>query len=156
MLITALLLLLVTGFAAVYVIVGQRPATDGLLTPDDEQVVQRGGQVYRLHCAACHGAELEGQGSWRERGPDGRLPAPPHDDTGHTWHHPDAQLFRLTKFGPAALVGGTYESNMPGYADVLNDADILAVLSYIKSKWPPDVRRHHDLINERASTSPVR
>lgn len=145
--------LLVAGAAAAYLLHAQRPATASMLMPDDEQVVQRGELVYRVQCAACHGPKLEGQPNWRERGPDSKLPAPPHDATGHTWHHHDAQLFRLTKFGPAALVGGSYESNMPGYAEVLSDADIVAVLSFIKSTWPSKIRGHHDDINERARAS---
>ena len=45
----------------------------------------------------------------------------------------------------------TYESNMPAYEGVLSDEEIRAVLSYIKSRWPADVRERHDAINERAS-----
>lgn len=119
------------------------------LTPDDAQAVALGEQIYVEHCAACHGVDLEGQPDWRQRSADGRLPAPPHDETGHTWHHPDIQLFRLTKYGPAGLAGGAYESDMPAYADTLADREILAVLSYIKSTWPEDVRDRHDQINAR-------
>lgn len=120
------------------------------LLPDDSEVVRRGVDVYAAQCAACHGVRLEGQPDWKRRGPDNRLPAPPHDASGHTWHHPDELLIRITKYGLAAVVSGPYESNMPAYADVLSDADIRAVLSYIKSTWPKDVRRHHDSINEQA------
>ena len=117
------------------------------LRPDDMRTVARGEVIYQEQCAVCHGTNLEGQPDWRERLPSGRLPAPPHDRTGHTWHHPDAQLFDITKRGPAAVVGGGYESDMPGFADILSDDDIIAVLSYIKSTWPDEVRRRHDLIN---------
>ena len=117
------------------------------LRPGDAAVVALGKTVYEKHCASCHGANLEGQANWRERLPSGRLPAPPHDRTGHTWHHPDTQLFDLTKRGPAAVVGGSYQSDMPGYAGILSDAEIVAVLSYIKSTWPPIVRQRHDEIN---------
>jgi hypothetical protein len=48
---------------------------------------------------ALPGANLEGQPNWKERQANGRLPAPPHDASGHTWHHPDAQLFGITKQG---------------------------------------------------------
>ena len=68
-----------------------------------------------------------------------RMPAPPHDPTGHTWHHSDKQLFDMTKVGPGALVPG-YQSDMPGFKDKLSDADIWAVVSYIESTWPPDIR----------------
>ena len=119
----------------------------GILLPDDPGVVKRGAEVYAAHCASCHGKHLEGQPEWRKRGEDNRLPAPPHDETGHTWHHPDRLLFRMTKYGPSALVRGGYESNMPGFEGVLSDADILATLSYIKSTWPEEIRKRHDSTN---------
>lgn len=122
-----------------------------LLRPDDPAVVARGEAVYREACADCHGVELEGQPNWRERRDDGRLPAPPHDASGHTWHHADALLFQLTKLGPATLAGGSYESDMPGFEGVLSDEEIVAALSYIKSRWPPEIRERHDLINRQAA-----
>ena len=119
------------------------------LDPDDREKVALGARLYAGHCAACHGANLEGQPNWRQRRPDGRLPAPPHDASGHTWHHPAEQLFALTKQGPAALVGGGYQSDMPAYEGILSDAEIWAVLSYIKSRWPDDIRARHDQISGR-------
>jgi S-disulfanyl-L-cysteine oxidoreductase SoxD len=66
------------------------------------------------------------------------LPAPPHDETGHTWHHPDAVLIDIVKHGlvPGKTAPEAYESDMPAYEQVLTDAEILAVLAYIKSRWP--------------------
>ena len=113
--------------------------------PDDARLVALGQEVYARHCAACHGDRLQGQPDWRVRKPDGRLPAPPHDETGHTWHHPDQHLFRLTRDGlepPLALVG--YESDMPAFADALGDEEIWAVLSYIKSTWPAKARAYQE------------
>jgi len=121
------------------------------LRPDDPRSVALGAEIYRRECAACHGANLEGQPNWRQRLASGRLPAPPHDETGHTWHHPDAQLIALTKYGPAALIGGGYESDMPAYRDTLDDGEIVAVLSYIKSRWPEAIRRRHDQLNAQAA-----
>lgn len=123
-----------------------QPPPEIVLRPQDRGLVAEGRRVYAGHCASCHGARLEGQPDWRRRGPDGRLPAPPHDASGHTWHHPDAQLFAMTKFGPAAMVPG-YQSDMPGYEGLLSDRQIIAVLSYIKSRWPPQIRARHDDIN---------
>lgn len=122
-------------------------AADLRLRPDDPALTARGAVIYAAQCAACHGANLEGAPDWRQRDADGLLPAPPHDATGHTWHHADAQLFALTKYGPAALVGGGYRSAMPGYEGVLSDDDIIAVLSFIKSTWPPAIRARNDAIN---------
>ena len=117
------------------------------LRPDDTATVAAGRDIYAEHCAACHGGNLQGEVDWQKRKPDGRLPAPPHDATGHTWHHDDALLFRITKFGTAALIGGGYQSDMAGYETVLTDDDIISVLSFIKSRWPASVRKRHDQIN---------
>lgn len=106
----------------------------------DAQLVRRGEVQYQLHCASCHGADLEGQPNWRERDENGFLPAPPHDVTGHTWHHTDALLFDVTKYGSTAVVGSDYKSNMPGFADKMSDGEIWAVLAYIKSTWPADIQ----------------
>jgi mono/diheme cytochrome c family protein len=117
--------------------------------PAEPRLVALGEAVYRQHCASCHGARLEGQPDWRARKPDGRLPAPPHDESGHTWHHSDAQLFGLTKVGlkpPLAPAG--YASDMPGFAGILSDEQIWAVISYIKSTWPPHIRDHQRRIDE--------
>jgi hypothetical protein len=76
-----------------------------LADPDDAQQVARGKSVYSQHCGACHGLRLEGQPNWQEKLPTGRMPAPPHDASGHTWHHPDSMLFGMTKLG---LIPGKY------------------------------------------------
>ena len=118
------------------------------LRPDDVAVVASGKQVYESRCAVCHGAKLEGQPDWRARDANGRLPAPPHDASGHTWHHPDEVLFRIVKEGVAKTANlPDYQSAMPVYAGVLSDAEIVAALSYIKANWPPDIRRKHDEMN---------
>ena len=105
---------------------------------DDPQIAAaaQGRRLYLENCAGCHGEALEGQPQWRERLPNGRMPAPPHDETGHTWHHSDEQLFRITHDGVAAIVGGDYQSDMPAFGGTMTDSEILAVLDYIKSTWP--------------------
>ncbi len=96
-----------------------------------------GQQVYTANCAACHGASLQGQPDWKHRLATGRMPAPPHDVSGHTWHHSDRDLFNLVNLGVAAVVGDGYESDMPAFGDKLSDSEIKAVLDYIESTWPP-------------------
>jgi mono/diheme cytochrome c family protein len=126
------------------------PAVAELRLPyDDPAAVALGKGVYDDHCAACHGADLEGEPDWRRRDAEGYMPAPPHDETGHTWHHADVLLFDLTKRGPEAIIGGGYRSRMPGYDGVLSDAEILAVLGYIKSTWPEEIIELHNGINDR-------
>jgi mono/diheme cytochrome c family protein len=118
------------------------------LRPDDPAVTATGQKIYATHCAACHGARLEGQPNWRIRDAAGRLPAPPHDATGHTWHHPDEVLFAITKNGVAKAANlQDHDSAMPAYEGVLTDAEINAVLSWIKSQWPRETRKLHDEVN---------
>jgi mono/diheme cytochrome c family protein len=114
----------------------QLPGEDSRADPRDAAKVALGAKVYAGHCASCHGTSLEGQRGWRSRLPNGRMPAPPHDDTGHTWHHADSVLFGITKNGlvpPYAPQG--YESDMPAFGDKLEDNEVWAVLAYIKSRW---------------------
>lgn len=105
--------------------------------------IAAGKVIYEQHCAACHGFALEGQPDWKVQNDDGTFKAPPHNEEGHTWHHADSQLIEAVKRGGARFeglnVGGT--SLMPAYEDILSDAEITAVLTYIKSTWPEDVRQ---------------
>jgi mono/diheme cytochrome c family protein len=120
------------------------------LLPNDKELVLLGKDVYAQQCAACHGANLEGQANWRQRDNKGYMPAPPHDANGHTWHHPDEYLFSVTKYGIEETLGREYPNNMPAYKTLLTDKQIVAVLSYIKSTWPEPVQNQHDQINIRA------
>jgi len=113
---------------------------------DNLEQISVGKTVYADSCASCHGVNLEGQANWRSRKDDGRLPAPPHDETGHTWHHPNDQLFKITKFGlnpPIAPQG--YESDMPSFKDTLTDEQIWAVLEFIESTWSEETRERRAL-----------
>lgn len=139
--------LLAAGFGVWLVL---QPAAPAGADPNDPKLVALGNRVYADQCASCHGARLEGQPDWRSRNPDGTLPAPPHDASGHTWHHPDGQLFTMTKKGGKALAPPGFVSAMPPFAETLSDGEIWAVLAYIKSRWPPTIRTRQDTINARA------
>lgn len=118
--------------------------------PNNKTQVELGKQVYKRSCALCHGIDLEGQPNWRIRRPDGRLPAPPHDGTGHTWHHPDDVLFGITKFGLIPPYSPEdYQSDMPALGGILSDEEIWAVLAYIKSRWSDDILKIQQDINAR-------
>jgi mono/diheme cytochrome c family protein len=106
------------------------------------QTLAAGSVIYQEHCASCHGNKLEGQPDWQSPLSSGRLPAPPHDASGHTWHHSDRILFDITKHGTAAVVGAGYESDMPGFGYVLTDEQICTVLAFIKSTWTERERRY--------------
>ena len=116
------------------------------LEPDNLSMVSLGEQVYRNNCSSCHGSNLEGQDNWKERDTDGYMPAPPHDETGHTWHHNDQYLYSITKYGIENFLQLDYPNNMPIYEKVLSDKEILASLSYIKSTWPAEIQKMHDEI----------
>ena len=112
------------------------PDDDPRASPRDVSKVAEGRKLYAQHCASCHGAKLEGQPNWRQRLPSGRLPAPPHDESGHTWHHPDSVLFGITKHGLVPRYAPKdYETDMPAFSGKLTDEEIWAVLAYIKSHW---------------------
>ncbi|PLC48603.1 cytochrome C oxidase Cbb3 [Pollutimonas subterranea] len=115
-----------------------RDTRQAFIDPSDQELVANGKGIYANNCASCHGAKLEGQPNWRIRQVNGRLPAPPHDESGHTWHHPDAVLIDITKNGlvPGVTAPSGYVSDMPAYDKLLTDHDIRAVLAYIKSSWP--------------------
>ena len=102
----------------------------------DRDIVS-GEENYQSHCASCHGVDLEGQPNWRKQKADGSLPAPPHDETGHTWHHDDQTLHSIIKYGLAKLVKN-YQGKMIGFEDNLSDKEIDSVLAYIKSFWPKE------------------
>jgi mono/diheme cytochrome c family protein len=107
--------------------------------PDPAQLAL-GRKVYVQYCAACHGARLEGQPNWQRRLPNGRLPAPPHDDSGHTWHHPDEVLSGIVKHGLVPpYAPKNYESDMPAFGGTLSDEQIRAVLAFIASGWSKEV-----------------
>ena len=106
--------------------------------------IAAGETIYAARCASCHGAELQGAPNWRTPGSDGSYPAPPHDETGYTWHHDDAMLFEYIKLGGDAAMrargSGMPDSGMPAFSDVLTDADIRNVLACIGSMWPERIR----------------
>ena len=106
--------------------------------------ISRGEVLYQDQCASCHGANLEGQPDWQRPNPDGTLPAPPHDVTGHTWHHDNQLLFDYVKLGgqhTLAARGVTdFQSAMPAFDEVITDEEIWDILSFIRSRWPERAR----------------
>ncbi|GGB35780.1 hypothetical protein GCM10011316_04890 [Roseibium aquae] len=155
--------LLALGVAAVLAFDAERvfdlmsPDPVGLFRPDDPDVVRRGEALYLAHCASCHGRQLEGAPDWQTPQANGLMPAPPHDETGHTWHHSDQLLFDMTKYGIGPAIGDPrYRSEMPAYESVLSDVEIIAILSFIKAQWPQEIRASQDRLSELAGSHPVR
>ncbi len=94
---------------------------------------RRGQQVYDANCVSCHA------------GPAGGAIddyPPRHNANGHTWHHPDCFITRVTRDGisqPSALAPPDAPT-MPAFRDRLSPDDIDAVLAYIKTLWTPEQR----------------
>jgi mono/diheme cytochrome c family protein len=111
----------------------------------DPKQVARGGELYRAHCAACHGANAEGAPNWHQKGADGKFPPPPLDAKGHAWHHPKSALAQTIREGTLRLGGA-----MPPWKDKLSDADIEAVIAWFQSRWPEDVYQSWARMDERS------
>ncbi len=110
----------------------------------DERDLAKGRSLYVEQCATCHGANLEGQPNWRTRDENGVLPAPPHDETGHTWHHDNTLLFEYTKLGGAEALAARgvtgFKSGMPAFSGEISDDEIRDILAYIQSTWPERIQ----------------
>ncbi|CAK0756256.1 hypothetical protein WCLP8_2730002 [uncultured Gammaproteobacteria bacterium] len=90
------------------------PRASAIPDPDDPAQRLAGAGVYADHCASCHGVKLQGQAGV----------APPLDQRGQAWHHPDgALLLRIRTCAPN-----------------LSDTNALAALGYIKGHWPLALR----------------
>lgn len=136
-----------TGLGA-FALAACRREGDDPLRQLDAPTRRLGAAVYVERCAACHGAAGEGAPHWKLWGPDGRLPPPPQDSTGHTWHHADGLLYRIVAHGMAGALGDTGRAasrtlrySMPGFDSVLSPREITAVVSYLKVGWTPAQRR---------------
>ncbi len=108
--------------------------------------VEKGRAIYATYCASCHGVNLEGQDGWQQPLADGSYPPPPQDASGHTWHHSDTELYVAVRDGSDVGTSNLL-SKMPAFGKTLSESDILAVLGFIKSQWPPDIRASQELMN---------
>jgi len=108
----------------------------------DNALISQGEKLYADQCASCHGADLKGQENWMRRNDDGSFRAPPHTSDGHTWHHSDIQLLEAVRLGGSRLEALNIEgtSDMPAFGKILSEEQMIAVLTFIKSNWPEEVR----------------
>jgi mono/diheme cytochrome c family protein len=88
---------------------------------------EAGWALYEANCLACHASP--------ETGGERAFGAPAHDETGHTWHHPDRLLVGWVLDG--LPVSG---SAMPAFGGRLSEREVVDILAYIKSTWPADVQ----------------
>jgi len=129
---TGIFVIVIAGLAAIWFFSnsGNRESADS---------ISRGQVFYAKNCASCHGINLEGQPDWQTADEFGIFPAPPHDASGHTWHHGDGLLYDYTKFGGAEAMAARgladFQSGMPAFESILSDSEIDDVWNYIKSTW---------------------
>lgn len=101
--------------------------------PAKQFPLEAGESLYQANCLVCHG-DREGKGA--------TAGASPHNETGHTWHHPDAQLKEW-------VLNGRLFLGMPAFKDKLTEADVEAVLVYLKTWWTPEQRESQADISRR-------
>ena len=101
--------------------------------PSPTAIPRREAQIYAQTCQWCHG-DQEGVG--------GRPDSPPHNQRGHTWHHPDAQLLDW-------VLNGKPFTAMPGFTGILTQQDAEAVLAYVKTWWTEEQRRAQADVSRR-------
>ncbi len=128
---------------------GAAPTVPGAALPElDPARIERGAVIYVRECAACHGVAGEGQPNWMIPNADGSYNAPPHDPTGHTWHHPDQLLISIV------LDGSNFpQSQMPVYREKLSEEDVRDILEYIKAWWEPEQRELQWRVTQQAGGS---
>ena len=103
-----------------------KPAASTTAAAAKEQLPD-GKQVFSTTCAACHQATGEG------------VPGVYPPLAGSEWVNGDeAKLVRILLHGvtgPIEVAGETFNSMMPPWGATLKDADIAAVLTYVRGTW---------------------
>ena len=116
--------------------------------PANMAQVNIGRAVYGEHCAYCHGQNREGQGAGAISG----QAAPALDQSGSAPKQSDRILFEITKYGGQPFAKPGEKSQMPGYEFTLRDAQIWAVIAFLKNRWPEPVRDAQAAINAAAES----
>lgn len=117
--------------------------------PRDEPIVRdreqmaRGGKLYEQHCAQCHGESGEGAvGAY-----------PPLAGNRAVTMAVPANLIRVVLSGgyPPSTRGNPRPYGMPPFSQVLNDADVAAVVTYVRGAWSNDAEpvSHFDVYRNR-------
>ena len=117
--------------------------------------VVRGRTVYNRNCAYCHGHYLQGQPLWEMQDGDYHRRAPALDQTGHAWRRSDRELLSITRHGYFPDAPSPASSTMPGFEATLADEDTVAVVAFIKARWPIGMRVLQAMQNPGAAGMPA-
>ncbi|MBZ0291539.1 MAG: cytochrome c [Anaerolineae bacterium] len=130
---------------------GACSSLSGNSSVSQQETIPLGQVVYLKNCASCHGPNGEGQNPAAPLSKDatGRFLAPPHDSTGHTWHHDDDLLIQIVREGGMGSPSDFYP--MPAFGDKLSDEDITAVIAYIQTLWTEEQRTRQRQATEAVS-----
>jgi len=125
------------------------PASDTPAPPAgeraSEQLLAEGRRLYQNHCVDCHGADGKG-----------KAPAyPPLAGNRAVTMTPAVNAIRMVLNGgfPPGTAGNPRPYGMPPYSHELNDAQVAAVLTYVRTSWgndappvgTPDVNRYRSV-----------
>jgi mono/diheme cytochrome c family protein len=99
--------------------------------PPAEVTMKLGAQLYDKHCADCHGADGRGAAA----GLNAAYP-PLAGNRALTMNEPVNAIRIVLNGGFApATAGNPRPFGMPPYSPVLNDAEVAAVVTYVRSSW---------------------
>jgi mono/diheme cytochrome c family protein len=90
-------------------------------------VLEQGAKLYGQHCASCHGERGEGApGAYPALAGNRAVTLPV-----------TANLVQVVLYGgfPPATRGNPRPYGMPPFATTLSDADVAAVLTYVRGSW---------------------
>lgn len=105
----------------------EHPADKGRPAAPDAQVAARGAKLYGRHCAQCHGEQGEGV--------PGAYPALAGNRAVNLPHA--TNLVQMVLYGgfPPATAGNPRPYGMPPFVLQLDDRDIAAVLTHLRTSW---------------------
>jgi mono/diheme cytochrome c family protein len=105
----------------------QQPRSMQFSAQEAERILKQGAQLYRKHCAECHGATGEGN-----------PPSyPPLAGNRSLTVHSAINPIRMVLHGgyPPSTSGNPRPFGMPPFGPAMNDAEVAAVVSYMRNAW---------------------